>query len=233
MRSTITKVPATLAIVCAVALGVFAATANAQVRDINETALLLDTRGAPVMSPDGLCWHTGYGPAPLWTAGCHAERPVPVAQYVAPVAAPEPRPAPAIVAAAAPLRVYEKVAFDANVLFDSNKSVLRPADRDTLDAFVSKIGGLDTQSVTAVGYADRMGSDASNQILSEERVGAVKSYLVSKGVPADRVKTSAWGETRPSTAAAECKDVNNRKNVACMQPDRHVSIEISGTRLAK
>jgi OOP family OmpA-OmpF porin len=233
MRSTITKVPATLAIVCAVALGVFAATANAQVRDINETALLLDTRGAPVMSPEGLCWHTGYGPAPLWTAGCHAERPVPVAQYVAPVAAPEPRPAPAIVAAAAPLRVYEKVAFDANVLFDSNKSVLRPADRDTLDAFVSKIGGLDTQSVTAVGYADRMGSDASNQILSEERVGAVKSYLVSKGVPADRVKTSAWGETRPSTAAAECKDASNRKNVACMQPDRHVSIEISGTRLAK
>ena len=233
MRSTITKVPATLAIVCAVALGVFAATANAQVRDINETALLLDTRGAPVMSPEGLCWHTGYGPAPLWTAGCHAERPVPVAQYVAPVAAPEPRPAPAIVAAAAPLRVYEKVAFDANVLFDSNKSVLRPADRDTLDAFVSKIGGLDTQSVTAVGYADRMGTDASNQILSEKRVGAVKSYLVSKGVPADRVKTSAWGETRPSTAAAECKDANNAKNVACMQPDRHVSIEISGTRLAK
>jgi OOP family OmpA-OmpF porin len=233
MRSTINKVPATLAIVCAVALGVFAATANAQVRDINETALLLDTRGAPVMSPDGLCWHTGYGPAPLWTAGCHAERPVPVAQYAAPVAAPEPRPAPAIVAAAAPLAVYEKVAFDANVLFDSNKSVLRPADRDTLDAFVSKMSGLESQSVMAIGYADRMGTDASNQILSEERVGAVKSYLVSKGVPADRVKTSAWGETRPSTAAAECKDANNRKNVTCMQPDRHVSVEISGSRLAK
>ena len=232
MRSTFTKIPATVAIACALALGVFSATVNAQVRDINETALLLDTRGAPVMS-GGLCWHTGYGPAPLWTAGCHAERLVPVAQYIAPVAAPAQTPAPVAVAAAAPLAVYEKVAFDANVLFDSNKSVLRPADRDTLDAFVSKIGGLDTQSVRAVGYADRMGSDASNRILSEERVGAVKSYLVSKGVPADRVKTSAWGETRPSTAAAECKDVNNRKNVACMQPDRHVSIEISGTRLAK
>jgi OOP family OmpA-OmpF porin len=232
MRSTFIKLPATLAIACAVALGVFSATANAQVRDINETALLLDTRGAPVMS-GSLCWHTGYGPAPLWTAGCHVERPVPVAQYVAPVAAAEPRPAPAVVAAAAPLAVYEKVAFDANVLFDSNKSVLRPADRDSLDAFVSKIGGLDTQSVRAVGYADRMGTDASNQILSEERADAVKSYLVSKGVSADRVKTSAWGETRPSTAAAECKDANNAKNVACMQPDRHVSIEISGSRLAK
>jgi OmpA-OmpF porin, OOP family len=209
MRSTFTRIPAALAIACAVALGVFAAPANAQVRDINETALLLDTRGAPVMSPGGLCWHTGYGPAPLWTPGCHAERP------------------------AAALPVYEKVAFEANVLFDSNKSLLRPVDRDTLDAFVSKIGGLDTHSVRAIGYADRMGTDASNQILSEERVGAVKSYLVSKGVPADRVKTSAWGETRPSTAAAECKDANNAKNVACMQADRRVFVEISGARLAK
>src|SRR5678815_2428918 len=86
MRSTFTRIPATLAIACAIALGVFSANANAQVRDINEKALLLDTRGAPVMS-GSLCWHTGYGPAPLWTAGCHAERPVPVAQYVAPVAA--------------------------------------------------------------------------------------------------------------------------------------------------
>jgi OOP family OmpA-OmpF porin len=226
MRSTFIKLPATLAIACAVALGVFSATASAQVRDINETALLLDTRGAPVMS-GSLCWHTGYGPAPLWTAGCHAERPAPVARYVAPVAAP------VVVAAAAPLPVYEKIALDANVLFDSNKSALRPAGRDTLDAFVSRMSGLESQSVTAVGYADRRGTDASNQILSEERVGAVKSYLVSKGVSADRVKTSAWGETRPSTAAAECKDANNARNVACMQPDRHVSIEISGSRLAK
>ena len=233
MRSTFTRIPATLAIACAVALGVFSANANAQVRDINETALLLDTRGAPVTNADGLCWHTAYGPAPMWTNGCHAERPALVAQYVVPVAAPEPRPAPAVVAAAAPLAVYEKVAFEANVLFDSNKSALRPASRDTLDAFVGKISGLDAQSVMAIGYADRRGAEANNQILSEERVGAVKSYLVGKGVPADRVKTSAWGETRPSTAAAECKDANNPKNVACMQADRHVSIEISGSRLAK
>jgi len=226
MRSTFTKIPATLAIACAVALGVFSANANAQVRDINETALLLDTRGAPVMS-SGLCWHTGYGPAPLWTAGCHAERPVPVARYGAPFAAP------VVLAAAALPPVYEKIALDANILFDSNKSALRPAGRDTLDAFVSRMSGLESQSVTAVGYADRRGTDASNQILSEERVGAVKNYLVSKGVAADKIKTSAWGETRPSTAAAECKDANNAKNVACMQPDRHVSIEISGTRLAK
>jgi OOP family OmpA-OmpF porin len=161
------------------------------------------------MNATGLCWHTGYGPAPLWTAGCHADRMTPVAQYV------------------------EKVAFEATVLFDSNKSNLSSAGRSTLDAFVGKIRGLDTQSVMAIGYADRMGSQASNQILSEERVNAVKSYLIGKGVTADRVRTSAWGETRPSTAAADCNDANTARNVACMQPDRHVFIEISGSRLTQ
>jgi OOP family OmpA-OmpF porin len=239
MKSTFPQKQAVLAIACALALGVFSATANAQVIDINEKALLFDMRGAPVMSGTGLCWHSAYGPAPVWTAGCHADVPGSVAPYVAPVAmpvatpAPAPSPAPVVVAAAAPLPVYEKVAFDANVLFDSNKSALRPAGRDTLDAFVSKIRGLESQSVIAIGYADRMGSEASNQILSEDRVNTVKSYLVSKGVAANRVQTSAWGETRPSTSATECKDANTPKNVACMQPDRHVLIEISGSRVAK
>jgi OOP family OmpA-OmpF porin len=237
MRSTFIRTPATLAAACAIALSAFSA-ANAQVRDENEKALLLDTRGAPVMNATGLCWHTGYGPAPLWTSGCHAELPAPVARYVAnfaqPVAARAPTPAPLAVAAVAlALPVYEKVAFEANVLFDSNKSGLNSAGRDSLEAFVSKISGLESQSVRAIGYADRMGSEAYNQILSEERADAVKSYLVKKGVSADRVRTSAWGEARPSTAAGACKAANNPKNVACMQPDRHVFIEISGTRLAK
>lgn len=232
MRSTFIKTPAILAVACAMALGLFAATAHAQ-RDADERALLLDTRGAPIMNASGLCWHTGYGPAPLWTAGCHPERPVPVAQYIAPVAAPAVAPAPVVIAAAAPLPVLEKVAFEANVLFDSNKSALTSAGRSTLDAFVGKLSGLDTQSVMAIGYADRMGSAASNQILSEDRVNSVKSYLVAKGVASDRVRTSSWGETRPSTSAAECMDANNPKNVACMQPDRHVFIEISGSRLVK
>ena len=229
MRSTFTQKQAALAVACALALGVFSVTASAQVVDVSEKTLLLDARGAPVMS-GGLCWHTPYGPAPQWTAGCHAVT-APVALYVAPLA--QPAAAPIVVAAAAPLPVYEKVAFDADVLFDSNKSDLRPAGRDTLDAFVGNLSGLEARSVMAIGYADRMGSEASNQILSEDRVNAVKTYLVSKGVAANRVQTGARGETRPSTAAGECKDAYNAKNVACLQPDRHVFVEISGTRIAK
>lgn len=61
----------------------------------------------------------------------------------------------------------------------------------------------------------------------------VKAYLVGKGIASNRVQTSARGETQPSTFAGECKDANNAKNKACMQPDRHVFIEVSGSRIAK
>jgi len=234
MRNTFTRKEFALALACALALGILSETAIAQARDINEHALLLDSRGAPVMSGFGVCVHTGFGPAPKWTRGCHAEAPAPVvAQYVAPAPVQAPAPVPVTAAAAAPLPVYEKVAFDANVLFDSDKSALRPAGRDTLDEFVVRIHGLDSQSIAAIGYADRMGSQDSNQALSEQRVDAVKAYLVGKGIKAERVQTSAMGETKPNTPAGLCKDANNATNVACMQPDRHVYIEISGTRITK
>jgi outer membrane protein OmpA-like peptidoglycan-associated protein len=171
------------------------------------------------------------GSAPSWTAGCSSGA-TPVAQYVAPREA-EPV---FVAAAAAPFvaaAVYETVSFDANVMFDSNKSDLRSAGRDSLDSFVHKIRGLEAQSVMAIGYADRMGSAESNQILSQQRVDMVKAYLVSQGVAADRVDTNARGERQPTTWLAECKDANNAKNVACMQPDRHVFIEVSGSRLAQ
>ena len=228
MRNTFTRKHTAVAVACALALGVFSATANSQVRDINgnidEKSLLVDSQGVPVRNGFGECWHTSYGPAPSWTAGCGGVAPVAVAQYVA--------PAPVVMAAAAPLPVYERVAFDANVLFDSDKSALRPAGRDTLDAFAAKIRGLESQSILAIGYADRMGTDASNQALSQQRVDTVKAYLVGQGIAANRVQTSAKGESQPTTLLGDCKDANNPQNVACMQPDRHVFIEVSGTRIA-
>jgi OOP family OmpA-OmpF porin len=222
MRTEFTIKQLGLAAACALALGVLSGTAVAQQPD--EKTIVTDTSGSPVKSTSGECVHSAFGPAPLWTWGCHPY--VPVAQYVAPASAP----APAVMAVAV-LPVYEKVVFDANILFDSDKSALRPTGQVKLDQFVDKIHGLESRSIVAVGYADRMGTDASNQVLSRQRVDAVRTYLVAKGIAWDRVQTSAKGESRPTTYAGECKDANNAKNVACMQPDRHVFIEVSGTRL--
>lgn len=239
MRNTFSKKQTCLALACALALGLFSTIAGAQ-RSQDENALAVDSGGTPVMSGFGLCVRSGFGPAPAWTVACHGAAPLPVAVYdyaPAATAAPDPFPAaasvPAAAITAAALPAWEKVAFDANVLFDSDKSALRPAGRDTLDEFVGKIHGLESQTIMLVGYADRMGTHAANQTLSQQRVDAVKVYLVGQGIAADRVQTSARGETQPSTLPGECKDANNVQNVACMQADRHVFIEVSGSRIAK
>lgn len=211
------------AVAVAVALGIFSAAFAEDARD--QRGLVTDLNGAPVMSGFGLCVHSGFGPRPAHSQGCYVDAAAAGAKLV-------PADQPAVVPAAA-LPVYERVAFDANILFDSDQSALRPAGRDKLDEFVSEIGGLESRSVIAIGYADRMGTESSNQTLSQDRVDTVKAYLVSKGIASERVQTSARGETRPTTYAGECKDANNPTNVACMQPDRHVFIEVSGDRLVR
>ena len=47
------------------------------------------------------------------------------------------------------------------------------------------------------GHTDSRGSEAYNQQLSERRARAVRDYLVSKGVPAERLSVRGFGETKP------------------------------------
>lgn len=224
MSNTFKKKQLGLAAACALALGVLSGTAQAQAQ--NEHGLVTSSGGEPVMSGFGLCVRNSFGPAPVWTLGCHEYVPVKAAQYVAPADTQMPA------TTAAPL-VYETVTFDANILFDSDKSTLRPLGRDKLDQFAKLISGLESQNILAIGYSDRMGTQEANQVLSQQRVDAVKAYLVGTGIAADRVQTRARGEMRPTTVAGECQDAKNTKNIACMQPDRHVFIEVSGTRQVK
>ena len=229
MRNASVMKQTRLAFACAIALGAFSSAAIAQ--PSLENGVVTDLSGTPAMNSAGECWHSGSSPVPQSTRGCRPEAraqvPAPVAQAAAPAATAAVAPV-----AAAPV-AWEHVAFDANVMFESGQSALRQSGRDTLDRFVDQLPGLDTQNIFAIGYADRMGTDAANQALSEQRVDAVRAYLVAKGIAPERLQTSAKGETRPTTYANECEDANNEKNVACMQPDRHVFIEVSGSRIAK
>jgi OOP family OmpA-OmpF porin len=155
------------------------------------------------------------------------------AQQLAPAPAPYVAPAaPALVAAVAPQPEYEKVVLDANVLFAFDKSELSPAGRETLDRFVATIQGIGSGSIKAIGYADRFGTSEYNQALSERRVATVKEYLVSKGVqPNWMVRSAARGESEPTTKAGECTGERSASTIACLQPDRHVFVELSGSRI--
>ena len=128
----------------------------------------------------------------------------------------------------------EKITVAADALFDFNKAVLRPAGKAKLDDLAAKAKDVKLEVILAVGHTDRIGSDAYNQKLSEKRAAAVKTYLVGKGVEANRVYTEGKGEKQPVTGD-KCKKLGkesgkNKKLVECLQPDRRVEIEVIGTK---
>lgn len=225
MKYSLTKKRMGLAVACALALGIVSGTARAET-DPADRAYVTDQRNTVVKSGYGLCWHSGFGPAPLSTIECDPNFvPAPIAKFV------EPTPQPVAVAAMTP--VTQRVTLDADTLFDFDKAVLRPAGQAALDDFAGKIKGIDPGMIEAVGHTDRFGSEAYNQRLSEQRVAAVKAYLVSKGIESNRMHTEGKGEMQPVTKAGECVGAKSARVIACLQPDRRVDIEVVGSRIVK
>jgi OmpA-OmpF porin, OOP family len=72
-----------------------------------------------------------------------------------------------------------------------------------------------------VGHTDAVGTEAYNQKLSLRRADAVKAYLVSKGLDPARLYTEGKGETQP---------VADDRSAAGRAKNRHVTIEVVGTR---
>jgi len=153
--------------------------------------------------------------------------PAPAPVYVAPPPAPAPAPAPV---AAAPSR--QRVSFSAATLFGFDASTLRPEGKNALDGFSNQLRDTAYDAISVEGHTDRLGSAAYNQALSGERAEAVKSNLVVHGkLDPNKIKAVGMGESAPVTQPADCSDRLQRAQlIACLQPDRRVEVEVTGTR---
>jgi OOP family OmpA-OmpF porin len=166
----------------------------------------------------GQCWKAAYWTPAMATAECDpdlvpkpAARPVPPPPPVKPAVKPKPKPAP----------VAAKITLAADVLFDFDKSALKPEGKSKLDDLAVKVRDINLEVVIAIGHTDSIGSDAYNQKLSVRRAESVKAYLVSKGVEPNRIYTEGKGEKQP-VASNKTKDGR--------QKNRRVEIEVIGTR---
>lgn len=191
----------------------------------------VQANGTTLKSGYGLCWRTGF-----WTpalaeamgrdgAGCACDADI---LDAAASKAPEEPAAP---------KAAEKVTFSADMLFDYNRSTLKPEGQAVLDDLVSRIAGVDLEVVLSTGYADRIGSDKFNEKLSAQRAESVKAYLVSKGVDASLIQTEGKGEQDPVVNCPNPSRNGQIKNfkqlVQCLAPNRRAVVEVIGSRPAE
>ena len=204
----------------ALALGMGATSALAQ---DNGYVMAPVSENVVVKNPFGLCWRTGYWTPAMATMECDPDLvPKKAAPAPAPKAAPPaPAPAPAPAAKPAPTPVKEKVTMAADAHFDFDKAVLKPEGKAKLDELVGKLKVVNLEGVIALGHTDSIGSNAYNQKLSLRRASAVKAYLVSKGIEANRIHTEGKGEMQP---------VADNKTKEGRAKNRRVEIEVVGTR---
>jgi outer membrane protein OmpA-like peptidoglycan-associated protein len=78
---------------------------------------------------------------------------------------------------------------------------------------VEKLAPYPKAELLAQGFADTTGSEGRNRTLSEDRAGAVKSYLVSQGIDAARIAAQGYGTTSPAASNASTKGRRNNRRV--------------------
>jgi OOP family OmpA-OmpF porin len=113
-----------------------------------------------------------------------------------------------------------------------NNATLKPEGQQALDQLYTQLSNLDPKdgSVVVLGVTDRIGSDAYNQKLSEKRAQSVVDYLISKGIPANKISPRGMGESNPVTGNT-CDNVKARAAlIDCLAPDRRVEIEVKGIK---
>ena len=105
-----------------------------------------------------------------------------------------------------------------DTLFATGKSELQSGASADLDRLSDFLNEYSERTASIEGFTDSMGSEDSNQMLSERRADTVKRYLVAHGVKSERLTSSGRGENAP---------VADNESAAGRQQNRRVEVLIS------
>jgi OmpA-OmpF porin, OOP family len=116
-----------------------------------------------------------------------------------------------------------------DVLFDTNQSTLKSGAHGTLDRLATALRENSGRKVLIEGHTDNVGSDDSNQELSQRRARAVQSALTQRGVAGDQITAIGKGEDFPvasnddaagrqSNRRVELIFTNDQPRIAADQP---------------
>jgi len=105
------------------------------------------------------------------------------------------------------------ITLSGQVLFVTGKAELLPAAQDQLAVVAKALQDQgDIRPIVVEGHTDSVGSESNNMRLSQDRANAVRSFLVSKGLPSDKLTAVGKGKSSP-VASNDTADgrANNRR----------------------
>jgi OOP family OmpA-OmpF porin len=146
-----------------------------------------DDRGSSFLYTAGLTYEIGGKVKEEVMEEPPAPEPVPAPAPVVTPPPPPPAPAP---------KVMGSIIFR-NILFDFDKSNIKPESYPILDEVTEYLKSYPDLKMEVQGHTDSKGTAEYNLKLSDRRAASVKKYLVDKGVEADRLETKGYGLTKP------------------------------------
>jgi outer membrane protein OmpA-like peptidoglycan-associated protein len=87
-----------------------------------------------------------------------------------------------------------------NITFEVDKTQVKPDFVEILASVALVLKEYKSTMIEVAGHTDSTGSDAYNQLLSQQRAQAVSNILIRDGVAAVRIDTVGYGETRPTAS---------------------------------
>ena len=115
-----------------------------------------------------------------------------------------------------------KITFDSGILFDVDKSTLRPEAQTNLEKLAVILNKYSDTDVLIEGHTDETGPEEYNLDLSDRRAQSVAGYLTTNDVLATRFTIMGYGETQPiaDNSTAEGRQANRRVELAIMANEK-------------
>ena len=110
------------------------------------------------------------------------------------------------------LKPVEDEVFELDIHFKTAEAIILEISFQNLDHLARKMEEKPEMQIEVAGHTDAVGSAATNQVLSEKRAEAVKTYLTQKGIDPTRISTVGYGEKIPILANdTEAGRAHNRR----------------------
>jgi outer membrane protein OmpA-like peptidoglycan-associated protein len=106
----------------------------------------------------------------------------------------------------------DKIEILQQVRFATGKATILPESHNLLQQVVDVVIRNNVKRVRVEGHTDNRGKKDANQTLSDDRARAVKDYLVSQGIDAERLESVGYGDSKPiaPNLTARGRELNRR-----------------------